>query len=146
MDARIVIAAAAVAVAVVNTAPVSAQYRAVDHWLGSITGHVDAITFDRGTIITLEDGQSYRVRADLSDALASGDRVRLHRDFVQKMTEARTTLVYYNRPSPTRVSLESNVELDAARAKCRADWPADFVMQRFCIEQQEEAFRDLRRR
>jgi hypothetical protein len=43
---------------------------------------------------------------------------------------------------PTNTPADS--ELGAAIAQCKKDWPADFVMQEYCIKQQTEAYRRLR--
>ena len=57
-------------------------------------------------------------------------------------TQRRTFI----RGSSVRPTIRRSSELDQAFDQCRADWPADFVMQKYCMERQEEAFRAIQRR
>ena len=80
----------------------------------------------------------------MGDVLVPGDQVRLHRDYIHKVTPAGLQMVHVQRqseflrgrwrPARSRVVPGGGPGLAAARAKCRADSPADFVMQRYCIE------------
>ena len=132
------------------TAPGLAQtISPADHWNGEISGLVDRV---EGSAVVLTSGRAYRYRTDvLREIVGPGDSVRLHRDYIIRGTET----VYVQRGQRGRrwfgrgladLSRAESDELEAARAQCRADWPADFVMQRYCIERQEEAYYDLRGR
>ena len=105
-----------------------------------------------GAAVELESGRAYAYRTDnLAALLATGDDVRLNRDYIQKVTPEGPVLVYVQpatsmRGPAQRRQLLGSSELEQAFAQCRADWPADFVMQRYCMERQEEAFLAIQRR
>ena len=113
-------------------------------------GIVDRIV---GAAIELEDGRAYAYRTDnLAALLATGDDVRLNRDYIQKVTPDGLVLVYVQPATFLRSSAQQrqlilgSSELEQAFAQCREDWPADFVMQQFCMDRQEEAFLAIQRR
>ena len=120
-----------------------------DQWHGTVSGIVDRIV---GAAVELESGRAYAYRTDnLAALLATGDDVRLNRDYIQKVTPEGPVLVYVQpatsmRGPAQRRQLLGSSELEQAFAQCRADWPADFVMQRYCMERQEEAFLAIQRR
>ena len=129
MHARLTFVVGVVA-AILYTSSVAAQVAVpIDHWHGTVTGIVERVSVDSQArqVVLLDNRKTYRVRAEDSPVLARGDGVWLNRDFVM-LVEPSTVV---------------SSELAAARSRCRAEWPADFVMQRHCIEQQEEAYRAL---
>ena len=127
MHPRLTVVAGVVA-AILCTSSVAAQDAVpIDHWHGTVTGIVEQVSLDSQgrQVVLLDNRKTYRVRTEAPPALTRGDGVMLNRDFVV-LVEPSTVV---------------SSELAAARSRCRAEWPADFVMQRYCIEQQEEAYR-----
>ena len=132
MSTKIAVVVAALVVVTLHAWPVAAQNATpIDHWHGTVTGIVEQVRTDSlgRQVVTMNNGKTYRIRAADSPVLGSGDGAWINRDFVLL------------RAVPAAAS--GLAGLAAARAKCRADWPADFVLQRTCIEMQEEAYRDL---
>ena len=122
--------------------PSSQSGRPFDHWRGSAHGVVSNLETDRGTtVIHLEDEKVYRVDGSIFADLLIGDGVWLHRDWVQRERDGARLLVW-KRPAPDQLPASGGIE--AARQRCREQFPDDFVTQNFCIEQQEEAFRNRR--
>lgn len=52
---------------------------------------------------------------------------------------------YCARAGSQQVQTRSNTVLDGIKAKCFAEWPGDYRMQKYCIDQQIEAYNALQR-